>query len=521
MASRRRRRGRDSEGSGEIDNSLLALGKDLVNNSRIIKKNTASYQRLTRSLDKTFNIVDGLSEAFDKSEKLQLQSLSMGTTYQKFQEANTKALEGNMTSQQEMTKYLLTGFDRGLRDMGSNTLDLIDEMHITGQNVNGLLTGMSKLSLLTGNSGEIQESLSKTIDDTTKKYGISNDSLIKALGSFSHAMKQQSLYGADAVEGISELGLILKGGVKFEGSEQMIGSLLGMGEAMNIVQQEQLGLRPLFQDIRDGVKISDKHLQMIVTAGDSLNSMMGENDISRDAIATMFGKEQVTSLLMISENLKSNNILAADMKKTAEDNLKSRRAFEEKKMAFYETFAPEIHGAVTKWLPLIVAARGAQSFAAPGLRKAGLEIATSPYGGRMKSTLGRGMMAMGGDFTGVGQSASKAATGMRFGRLLGGLGRFAAVLGPVGIGISALSFGVPMLVKLFKSNVDNTKAVAEEARKKKQLRARANIATEAQLASNLMRSFNARNPDANEGKDMLRVMKSIDSKTGNPPLKKI
>ena len=251
---------------------------------------------------------------------------------------------------------------------------------------------------------------------------------------------------------------------------------------------------------------------MIVDAGDSLNSMMGKNDLSRDAIATLFGKDQVTSLLMISENLKNNNTLAEDMKKTAEENLQSLRNFEETKKKFYESYAPEIHAMVTKWLPMI--AGGA--LAVGGVRRIGGLV----RGNQIPST-GRLSAAQGAAAMNMARGGRAYQLGARAAPILGGLGRVAGFLGPIGIGVSVMSIGIPLLVKLFKSNADNTKELAEEARRKKHLAVRRNLADDARLAANLIQSLNVRHPDANEGKDILRVMKGIEANTGKTKLKTI
>ena len=108
--------------------------KELTKNTFAIGQMKSSLKGLADEFQSNLNFVNKLTEVFQKSEQIQLQSLAAGTTYQQFQIKNTKALENNIVSRQEMVSFLVGGFSRGLRNLNRSTVDLADDMHLTGQN---------------------------------------------------------------------------------------------------------------------------------------------------------------------------------------------------------------------------------------------------------------------------------------------------------------------------------------------------------------------------------------------------
>jgi len=406
---------------------------------------------LRMGLTKQFDPIRNLQSTFQRSEQLQLQALAAGTTYNQFLRANTEAIKGLMTSQQTMTKFLLTGFTGGLRDVQNETLQLADEMEATGQDSAVLARSFGSLRLLTGNSVTATSNLAETLRVTNRESGVTATQLIEALNSLRGVLFDASLYGQNAVVGLAELGVTLKGGLAgAAGADKAINSLLGMQNSLNVAQQEQLGLRGFFEDIRNNGFNADRHLSMIVEANDRLQSMMGDDAMTREAIARAFGGEQVRSLQMVAEGITNFQGTSEEMKISGEAFQNSMKMFEERKKKFFETYAPEMHMVITRILPLLAGGQAVGQVARAasiGIR-AGRKAAAAAATAAMNPATGTVARA------GLGTVAR--AFG---GRLLASLAG-----GPGGLAIG-LALSVPTIIDLFKGIKNNSDVQAEAAKK--------------------------------------------------------
>jgi len=409
--------------------------KDLIDalkaNVQALKGATRSFETYQGKLANFFNPIDMLADVFRQTESNQVKALQLGTTANKFQQANTLALEKLQSSNVSLQKFMITSFGMGLRQLSDETVKLADELIITGQDTAGLSRAMGSLRLLTGNSIESTASLSKTIVDTSRETGVSTGALIDALNQFQGALFEASLYGETAVQGLAELGTTLQGGLAgAPGATQAINTLLGMQDALNLVQQEQLGLRDFFDDIRTNGFDQDRHLQMLVNANDRLQSMMGDDAITRTAIANQFGSAQVRSLGIVAQGILNMQGLSEDQKKTQEENLESMRSFEEQKRKFFNVIAPKQYELLVTTLPALALGVGAMQLS--------------------KGIFGGGLMKGG----------------------LGGL--IGSILPVAGAGLAVYNF-FPEIVKLLKGIDENTDTAAEEAKKKLEERRQANL----------------------------------------------
>jgi hypothetical protein len=451
-----------------IPEELLKAANNQVDAVRMLER---GINGLSRSLSRQFAPIDNLSQSFRDSEEIQLQALKAGTTYSKFLAANTDAMKGLMSSNTSMTKFMLTGFTRGLRDVSEETMALADVMNITGEDTGALAKSFGQVRLLTGNSVDVTRNLAKTIEDTTQQSGVSRGQLIQALDSFSQNLFQASLYGEDAVGNLAELGVVLKGGLAgAPGAERAINVLLGMQNSLNIAQQEQLGLRQFFEDSRKGTLNMESALQQLRDAGERFNKQAGNNDINREALARAIGGEQVRALLMVTSMLEKDTSTAEEMRATQEDQLKTMRAFEEKKKQFFEKFAPEIHTVIVQLLPALAAIQAG--------RQIGGAYYTAMRAGRARNA--RALLAnpnaFGSARNALRGGATRAGARLAARTAVGGVGRFAAtrigaslaaslVGGPIGLGIGILSVGLPLIISAMNKTADNTEVSAKAAEK--------------------------------------------------------
>jgi hypothetical protein len=447
-------------------------------NVTAVKSLRTSFLQQASMLGGFFNPLQTLGQAFNRSEKLQLQSLAAGTSYNRFLTSNTKALEGLQSSNLSLSEVLMSGFTQGLRNSSRETMKLIDEMVITGQNTEGLMRGLGSLRFLTGNSINATSNLSKTILDTNRESGITASQLIDAMNSFQAALFDASIYGETAVQGLAELGVVLQGGLAgAPGAQQAINTLLGMQDSLNIAQQEQLGVRVLFDEIRQNGFSQDRHLGMIVQANNRLESLMGDDPMVRSSISRAFGSNQVRSLSLIAQGIQNFEGLSEEQKKDQLENFESMRSFEESKMKFFNDYAPGIYTNITKFLPIIA-----------GLQAGGQFIAA-----------GRALEAR--NLAGLGKAT----------KLLG-------FLGPIGVGLSFM----PEVVGYLKGILGNTQPPAELAQQ--QLRARrtqdaTTFGTLAQIAANAIQQSGQSGDPARLNVTLTRltdILSNIEKRLGDP-----
>tara|TARA_R110000823_G_scaffold313461_1_gene441160 strand:- start:76 stop:1467 length:1392 start_codon:yes stop_codon:yes gene_type:complete len=413
----------------------------IVKNTEALSQMNNGLKKLSTKFVSNVNAVSQLTKVFNTSEKLQLKSLAMGTTYAQFTAANTNALKGNIATQQEMTDFLMGSFAKGLRDASKSTLKLADDMIATGQNTEGLISAMGGLRLLTKDSNKIGGTLSKAMKDNTSNYGVNAENMISALQAVKSSLEQASIYGDDAVGAFGEAAVTLKaamGGA--EGADKQIGIFLGMADSLNLAQQQQLGLFDIMKDLRGGIT---PKLEDIISAGESLKVTLTKNDMVADSTANVFGKAQVQSLLFMTNSLTKQNELSEEMK-AGQQSMSDTLATQQRRVAkFYETYAPKQYESIVKWLPQIALAVGAGSAAA-----------------------------------GMGKSFK-------------GLAKAARWLGPIGMAIGA---GIPLIASLLSDTDDtakDTNKVIKKSTKKEKEAGRAfkanTLSQAARLASGLVK----------------------------------
>ena len=443
--------------SSEINKNTNGL-RDL---DKVLKDNKDAVVGLVDGVLENANIVGKLTQVIQKAEKLQTQSLSMGMSYSKFVQQNTKAIHNSVSTQQEMTEALLIGFGQGLRNNTDELNGLIDEMNVTNQNTSVLTMTMSNLSVLTADSQDAQAKMSKTFTRVSKDYGISYERLSKSLDGISREMDSFSIYGPEASLALGELktGLLGLAGGK-PAAERQIDILLKMGDALNVSQQEMFGLTTQFESLRDGVADISDWSKAIHESGAKLEKIMSKDGRQAQSIAETYGREQVQAMIQLGRLFENNYELTKEQKAAQEDRdalIKNRQREIDK---WYQEYAPQIHNTVTKVLPslmggLLTARLGKQAgtFLTGDSRFAGLYQASLTMGAtRMEAMRTAGSM-----------------TGSVLGRAgpIGGAARLglAALAHPgVVIGLTALTVGLPFLIDLFKEDKDANKDAAKSLR---------------------------------------------------------
>ena len=444
------------------DNEQSKDVRELVKNTTAMRLNTEGFKQLGTNLASNFNVITGLTKVFKKSEELQLRSLAMGTTYAKFSDANTKALTDTMATTQEMTDFLVGGFSKGLRDASKETIALADEMIVTGQNTEGLINAMSHMRMLTKDSNKIGGSLSKSMMENTKKFGVTGEAMIAALAAVQEALETAAVYGEESVGAYATLAADLKAAMGATvGADRNISAFLQVMKADNIAQQQLLGLGRTANKLNSGQKVSIE--EVVDTLGKSLEIFKGDA-VTRQFLANAYGEKNVKGMQMIYNALGQNNEMTKKMQADAAAKQKTAAAYERQVQDFYQTVAPEQYALLLKMLPL---------------------------------------MAVGGAFGGPSKTAFKAARAgtaatlfsraiPKAGLLRAGGTALLAGLGTLSLPLTAIAAGViflPKIVGLIKDVADNTGDAADLA--KKEAREKERIKLEAGSVTSLARIASA------------------------------
>lgn len=424
--------------------------KSLLKNTIALGQMHSSLKGLAAEFQSNLNFVSKFTEVYKRSEQIQLQSLAVGMHSSKFIDRNTAALQDNLANTQEMTQFLVGGFARGLRDVNRSTVDLADDMLLTGQNTEALIGVMGGLTILTRDSNQAQSKLSKTINKNTKDYGVNATSMIQALNAVKSSLEQAAIYGDDAVTAYAETATSLKAAMAgAEGSDKAIATFLGMSKAMDLGVQSQLGLVDIMKDLRDG---NGNQTQAIANAAKTFeDGLMGMTDLQQEAIRSAFGETRVDALLMLSKGLNRGNKLTEEMKATEDAKASTLEAQKNAVDNFYNKWGPDQYKIISEYLPQIA-----------------MTIAAVP------ALIGAG---------GLGRNAFKnSRTGLPGGPgtppipklgMLGSLTKAAGVLsmfaGPIGLGITALTYGIPLITDYMKGTDDSAKKTAEETEKLRKL----------------------------------------------------
>lgn len=419
------------------------LSKALSLTTRATDSLRISTISLQATLVQNIDFVHKLTQAVQKQEKLQLKANALGLDFNKFMSKNSEKLE-KFAMLFEGREFMLGAFDAGLRRVSDGVVDLANDMTKSGQNTAALIQAMVGFGLVTDQSTEAQESLARITRETSKKYLVSNERLLEGLASFQSQLEEFRLYGTEAVGNFAEFSTVLMGlAGGSEPAKKQIGIFLQMLDGMNIQQQQLLGLTRVTEDMYSG-GVTQRTLEDIVKASDKMTEILGSNRIQQGAIAEVYGKPQINALLMLGGLIKANNKDIKTLKEVAGNEAETLRSRQAQIDKFYDTFAPELHGTITTFLPLIYTVVGAMGAlqGAKGIKDAVTNLAALGAG------RASGMLA-GAAVRGLGAAGAVAARGLAF---LGG---------PVAI-IASVGYGIYQLVDLMMDSNEGDKEIQKE-----------------------------------------------------------
>jgi len=511
----------------------------LKNLSKLIQQNSAALRGVTDNLLRQTRTVTGFTNAITKAEKSQLQSLRLGTTYNKFLKDNTEALKDSKIGFAETAKALLDNFDQGIRVNSGNVMKLTQRMIATGQDTQALNNLNSQLIALTGRNNDVLENVNDTNMDISDKYQISNTRLIETLNKMTEVLDSASFFGAESVEGVSNLVQELQGRVGVGMAGQINTTLQALMPGLEALGRGGLlGSEQLTKDLADGTaKMADMVpvFQQLLSARDEALRGGANPNVALQQVAAQFNlsERQLKAMLQLGTNV-IEGIKKEDAARLKEDErFQSLRTAQQKANNFFDTMAPAMYGQ----LVLIAegAIRGAQLANLGGLAGG----AAGPMGGRGKGGLrfGRaglagalalGAMAVPGMMSSNGGAGGSTSTG---GVNLGGIGAGAAqgammgmVAGPWGAAIGGLiGGGLAYFQQTAESTAETaeaTKELAEEEKRKKRQERQKELERQTNAMAALtayVRSRSLKDLSSEQALELqartVRVLSNIDRKT--------
>jgi len=462
-----------------IADNLEEREKNRSVTTKLWRANTESLKDLKQGLINFATPMVRLRESINRMDDSNRKLTQMGTTYSKLEASlrkNSEVLNQNVVSTRALVTEIGKSFEQGIRDNGGAIGDLTKEMIATGQDAAGQRKMNASLILQTGNNIDVVKRLNQTNIDVSDKYGVSNDRLIQSINSLKSAMDDASLFGPEAVEGMTNIAFQLKGraaGNDIEAGLNVLSkiltpdsSTLAMGSLLGARGSRQKQGRGQGVDMGDVTNVL-KNFQQIMIDTQSINPEA--RTLARTS-RTGLDKQSVIALNKIVGIMDNDFSLSQSEKATDAEKANNLKNIQEKAASFYDGTAKSMLSTLgsidTNFVSLstdilMLATLAGGSFggmggflARSGKPQAGIGAMASK-GNRLGGALKGGAvgLALGAGIGMVGDAAGVDLTGTSTGVALG------AVLGPLGMAVGGIAGGIYDLVQ----NTSKS-AKADEAR---------------------------------------------------------
>ena len=274
-----------------IGNALKA-GLDFLGGARLVALEVA-VRGLAAAAQK---LVQTLNEINDIDERLAVINSNLAAEMQ----GNTQALADNTLgfgmAMKALTELRVAGFDQ----TNTNLIDLVSRLQISGQDT-GAAINLAQSLIGTGNMQEAAvDRLAQTMIESSKAFGTSMDSVVKAVGSLSENIQRLSLMGgAETTTGITaELTAML-------GPEnaQLVGRVMKdlTSTTADLNMQASLGIERLGDRLATGQITTTEFLQGISNAATGAQNLVGSAaEEGRRVLAATYGGSSQTVLDLIT-----------------------------------------------------------------------------------------------------------------------------------------------------------------------------------------------------------------------------
>ena len=246
-------------------------------------------------------LTEAISEMNDISERLSV----VNTNLERELQGNTESLDKNTVGFGLAIKALAELRVAGFEQTNKNLINLATRTKISGQDTQAVIK-LGQDILATGSHQEgVMDNLSKTIVDSSLKYGTTTDSMVRAVNQLSDNFQSLSVAGGlgTATEMTAELTALLG-----QENSKLIGSFMKelTSPKSNLNMQAILGIEKTGDRIWMGLQGLEESIPAILTAGDNARRLQGSAaDTSRRAFSATFGAmdTMVMNTRMIADKL--------------------------------------------------------------------------------------------------------------------------------------------------------------------------------------------------------------------------
>ena len=300
-------------------------------------------------------------------------------------------------------------------------------------------------------------------------------------------MTDVSIFGTEAVGSFATLGTALTGRLQgVQGSQEAItGVLKLLSDPLQLAGQELLGLTGLSQDLIAGRLSQDQALVQLAQASQAVEGRMSGDPILVASLQRAFGGPIVNQLRLVGQGIRNFEGLSESEKKDRLANFKTMKSFEEQKTQFFATLAPEMHQAITTFLPALAAAQ-----AGLGLIRTGRDLEVSNRVG--------------------------------LGKFIKAIGRPLSVIAPIGIGLSIFPDILKAVNGIFKNSEEPAELAKQQLRSSRTTDA-TTFGTLARVAINAVQQSGTTGDSAKLSLVLTRltdVLANVEARLGPPPPKR-
>ncbi len=445
-----------------------------------------------------------LTSIFGELLNLQKSLLAFGTNTEKFTAFLGDSIKGLDGSTLKNLRNAATLYGMGFRENNRRLLEVASIFDRTGQDTKLLLEAQPELAFnLRMNSAQVADLAVKTLA-TGEKYGMASDKLIKVVSQLP-VFKTAGLteFGPQLATAFKDI--VARLGPAGESVAQFANTFLVSQEGM--AQAAAAGVLQLRGQFEKAVALGDreKAFSIIREAAEKISAFT-KNTFIKNSEAMQGSIGQLASLGMMGDligEVGNQAVKSADAFKNYDLALKNKADKETNYSMSLETAILELTNVVVP--PLIVIVQGL-TYVLDIVGKAvnsGFGIAlialygfskimqmTPRFLNNLHDSTHRTAAAL-RYFESALRSTNPSLTGMqRFGRA--GAGLLGILGGPIGIGLTALAVGIPLLAGLFQKNTDDTRRMADAQQRATELaeeEARARSRNEQLFANNAYSSF--------------------------------
>lgn len=378
--------------------NLVRLVRTLNNLRDSQQKVNETLTGIRSSLMSSTDVLANFNEGFKKADTLQIKSLAVGTTLSKFTKKNSEVLSKLNGGFFENAEELLKNYSYGLRTNTEAVAKAGNKMRLTGQSTDLLREVYGDMEAIFGKGSSINLELLKSNEDLAYKYGVTNESLLKALGTFKSEIATADFIGLG--EGMQDLVQSVRAVTKDQGSD-MADRILKLLTSADLQKLSSLGIQ---------TKSIDSLIENNISSGERIDRLISVLDTTSKVVNTRFKSDQglnftrfimesqgfdsdtLTGILNLNDILKDNKDLLNTIAVDTSESTKSIMSINEAQKSYYHMAINSVFPMITDILPKLLIAQtgtnllstlGVGSYMMAGRRAAATRIIASiiPWAG--------------------------------------------------------------------------------------------------------------------------------------------